>query len=236
MRSYASCHAKLAILCARGSSNDRMQTSPDLFSHFDLSAMPLADSYKLLASAILPRPIAWVVSRDAEKRLNAAPFSFFNILSSDPPVVGISFAKAPDRGEKDTLANVLAHGEFVVNLVPEELAEAMNLTATNAPRGTDEIQLAGLDLAGCTVVDVPRIAGSPVALECKLIEAINFGGGNTLALARIVYVHVRTSAFADVDRLHIDPAQMRLIGRMHGGGGYCTTRDVFTIERKSWPL
>ena len=213
-----------------------MPEPTDLFSHFDPAAMSLADSYKLLASVILPRPIAWVVSRAAEGGLNAAPFSFFNILSSDPPVIGISFARAPDRNEKDTLANLQAHGEFVVNLVPEELAEAMNITATNAPRGTDEIQLAGLELAPCTVVDVQRIADSPVALECRLLETINFGGGNTLALARIVYVHVRTSAFTDVSRLHIDPAQMRLIGRMHGGGGYCTTRDMFTIERKSWPL
>lgn len=213
-----------------------MEASPDLFSHFDPAAMSLADSYKLLASVILPRPIAWVLSRDAENRVNAAPYSFFNILSSDPPVVGISFAKPPDRTEKDSLANVLAHGELVVNLVSEELAEAMNTTATNAPRGTDETVLAGLELAPCVKVDVPRIVGSPVALECKLLETINFGGGNTLALARIVYVHVRTSAFSDAQKLHIDPAQMRLIGRMHGGGGYCTTRDVFTIKRKSWPL
>jgi len=213
-----------------------MPEHSDIFSHFDPAAMSVADSYKLLASVILPRPIAWVVSRDAENRINAAPFSYFNILSSDPPVVGISFAKAPDREGKDSLANILAHREFVVNLVPEELAEAMNTTATNAPRGTDETQLAGLELTTCTLVNVPRIAGSPVALECKLIETINFGGGNTLALARIVFVHVRTSAFSDVNRLHIDPAQMRLIGRMHGGGGYCTTRDLFTMERKNWPL
>jgi flavin reductase (DIM6/NTAB) family NADH-FMN oxidoreductase RutF len=213
-----------------------MNDGSDLFSHFDLGSMPLTETYKLLASVILPRPIAWVVSRDAEQRLNAAPFSFFNILSSDPPVIGISFSAPPDREKKDTLANISVHHGFVVNLVPEELAEAMNVTATNAPRGTDEIELAGLELAPSSVVDVPRIAGSPVALECVLMETLSFGGRNTLALARVVYAHVRTAAFTDLDRLHIDPAQLRLIGRMHGGGGYCTTRDVFTIERKSWPL
>jgi flavin reductase (DIM6/NTAB) family NADH-FMN oxidoreductase RutF len=83
-------------------------------------------------------------------------------------------------------------------------------------------------------VDVPRIAGSPVALECRLFEVIEPGGTGTIVLAMIVYAHVRASAFEDLQRLHIDPAQMRLIGRMHGGGGYCTTRDVFTIDRKSW--
>jgi flavin reductase (DIM6/NTAB) family NADH-FMN oxidoreductase RutF len=208
----------------------------DTFAHFDPAAMSKADAYKLLASVILPRPIAWVVTRDSAGRLNAAPFSFFNIVSSDPPLVAISFSAAPDREGKDTLANIRESGEFVVNMVPEELAEAMNVTATNAPRGTDETQLAGLDLAPSTLVKVPRIAGSPVALECRLFETIQPGGASVLMLGRIVYVHVRSSAFEDLQRLHIDPARMRLIGRMHGGGGYCTTRDVFQIARKNWPL
>jgi len=209
---------------------------PDIFSHFDLATLAQADSYKLLASIILPRPIAWVTSRDTEGTVNAAPFSFFNIVSSDPPIVAISFSKGPDRDEKDSLSNIQARGEFVVNMVPEELAEAMNITATNAPRGMDETGLAGLELLPSSVVDVPRIAGSPASMECRLLETMNFGGTSTICLGRIVYVHVRTSAFEDVERLHIDPAQMKLIGRMHGGGGYTTTRDVFHIERKSWPL
>ena len=213
-----------------------MPESADLFSHFDLATMPLTDSYKLLASVILPRPIAWVVSRDADERLNAAPFSFFNILSSDPPVVGISFSKAPDRDEKDTLANILERGEFVVNMVPEELAEQMNLTATNAPRGTSELELARLELAPSTLVRIPRIAASPVALECRSLETKSFGGASTILFGQIVYAHVRTAAFENVERLHIDPNELRLIGRMHGGGGYCTTRDLFSIDRKSWPL
>jgi flavin reductase (DIM6/NTAB) family NADH-FMN oxidoreductase RutF len=212
------------------------QQGGDTFAHFDLSAMAKPDAYKLLASVILPRPIAWVVSRDAEGVVNAAPFSFFNILSADPPLVAISFAAAPDRAGKDSLANIRARGEFVVNMVPEELAHAMNITATNAPRGLDETQLAGLELASSTIVDVPRIAGSPVALECKLFQTIEPGGANTIVLAKIVYAHVRRTAFSDLKRLHIDPSQMRLIGRMHGGGGYCTTRDTFNIDRRSWPL
>lgn len=209
---------------------------PADFSHFDLETMGKGDAYKLLASVILPRPIAWVVSKNRAGDINAAPYSFFNILSSDPPLVAISFSKAPDRDGKDTLTFIRERGEFVVNMVPEELAEAMNTTATNAPRGTDETRLAGLELAPSRMVDVPRIAGSPVALECRLFETLEPGGSSTILLGRIVCVHVRTSAFEDVERLHIDPAQMRLIGRMHGGGGYCTTRDVFTLERKSWPL
>jgi flavin reductase (DIM6/NTAB) family NADH-FMN oxidoreductase RutF len=208
----------------------------ETFADFDLAAMSKADAYKLLASVILPRPIAWVVSRDHEGGVNAAPYSFFNIVSSDPPLVAISFSAAPDRDGKDSLSNIRARGEFVVNMVPEELAEAMNVTATNAPRGTDETRLAGLEVVRCTVVDVPRIERSPVALECKLFEVIEPGGSSTIVLGRIVYAHVRESAFEDLGKLHIDLARMRLIGRMHGGGGYCTTRDTFTIDRLSWPL
>ena len=206
------------------------------FAHFDVAAMSKADTYKLLASVIMPRPIAWVVSRDEEGAVNAAPFSFFNIVSSDPPLVAISFSKAPDREGKDSLANIRAREEFVVNMVPEDLAEAMNVTATNAPRGTDETQLAGLKLMKCEVVDVPRIERSPVALECRLWQVIEPGGASTIVLAKVVYVHVRETAFADLAKMYIDPAQMRLIGRMHGAGGYCTTRDTFTIERLTWPL
>ena len=209
--------------------------STDEFSHFDLASLSKGDTYKLLASVILPRPIAWVVSRGAEGEVNAAPFSFFNILASDPPLVAIGFSSASDRQDKDTLAFIRERGEFVVNMVPEELAEAMNTTAINAPRGTDETQLAGLPLLPSAVVKVPRIAGSPVALECRLFETLQPGGSSTILLGRIVYVHVRTAAFEDVTRLHLDPAEMRLIGRMHGGGGYCTTREVFTIQRRNWP-
>jgi flavin reductase (DIM6/NTAB) family NADH-FMN oxidoreductase RutF len=175
------------------------------------------------------------VTKDNQGVLNAAPFSFFNILSSDPPLVAISFSAAPDRIGKDTLHHIRERGEFVVNMVPEELAAAMNVTASNAPRGTSELEVAGLETAPSKMVDVPRIAGSPVALECKVYEILEPGGTSTILLGRIVYVQVRTRAFEDLSRLHIDPAQMRLIGRMHGGGGYCTTRDVFTIERKPWP-
>lgn len=209
---------------------------PDTYSHFDLAAMPKSDVYKLLASVIMPRPIAWVVSRDAAGRLNAAPFSFFNILSADPPLIAISFSAASDREGKDTFSNIREHNDFVVNLVPEELASEMNITATNAPRGTDETRLAGLDLTPSSIIEVPRIAASPVGLECRLFQTIDPGGSSIIVLARVLYAHIRTEAFANLERLHIDPHKLRLIGRMHGSGGYCRTTDIFTIDRKSWPL
>lgn len=209
---------------------------PDTFSHFDLNAMPKSDVYKLLASVIMPRPIAWVVSRDRAGSVNAAPFSFFNILSADPPLVAISFSGAADREGKDTYTNIREHNDFVINLVPEELAPEMNITATNAPRGTDETKLAGLDLTPSAIIEVPRIASSPVGFECRLHQTIDPGGSSIIVLARVLYAHIRTEAFANLDRLYIDPHKLRLIGRMHGANGYCRTTDIFTLDRKSWPL
>lgn len=208
----------------------------DSFTHFDVADLGKMDVYKLLASTVLPRPIAWVTSVDAEGVVNAAPFSFFNVMASDPPILGISISGASDRGLKDTHHNIHHTHQFVVNLVPEELAEHMNITATNAPRGVDEVALAGLACAPSVKVRAPRIADSPVAMECELIQTLNFGGSSTILLGRVVYFHIRTDAFANIDRLHIDPAKLKLIGRMAGAGGYATTRDMFNIERKDWPL
>ncbi len=211
------------------------QTITEPFLDFDLETMKASDSYKLLAALVVPRPIAWIVTQDTEGRRNAAPYSFFNILSTDPPLLAVSFSPAADREGKDSLANIRATGELVVNVVPEELADAMSTTAIDAPRGIDELTLAGLELAESIVVKPPRIAGSPAAFECVLHAEVP-AGANTIVLARIRHAHVRESAFSDVSRFHIDPAQLRLIGRMGGGtaGGYCRTQDLFEVPRPSW--
>lgn len=203
---------------------------------FNLKTMSTGDGYKLLAATVMPRPIAWITTVDLDGVVNAAPFSFFNLVCADPPLVAVGFSGASDRNGKDTLANIRATGELVVNLVSEELGDAMNITATNAPRGVDEAALAGLTTATSTQVKPPRIAESPVALECTTFQVIEPGGTGTVLLARVVQAHVQTDAFINVARLHIDPNALRLIGRMHGGGGYCTTRDLFELERKSWPV
>lgn len=210
---------------------------PDTFSHFDAAELSKPDTYKLLASTVLPRPIAWVTTADAEGIVNAAPFSFFNVMASDPPILGLSISGAPERGMvKDTHHNIMATRQFVVNLVPEELAEHMNITATDAPRGVDEVELAGLAVTPSVKVKVPRISESPVAMECELIQTLNFGGASTIVLGRVVYFHIRTDAFENLERLHIDAAKLKLIGRMAGAGGYTRTSDMFHIERKAWPL
>src|SRR6187402_1542690 len=102
-------------------------TMSDTHAAFDLRTLPKSDTYKLLASTILPRPIAWITTLDEDGKPNAAPFSFFNVVSADPPLIVVGFSAAPDRDGKDTLSNIRRTGELVVNLVPEELAEAMNV-------------------------------------------------------------------------------------------------------------
>ncbi len=205
-----------------------------IYATFDLNGISRSDGYKQLASTILLRLIAWIITLFEHGATNVAPFSFFNVISADPPLIVVGFSAAPDREGKDTLANIRRSGELVVNLVPEELAEAMNITATDAPRGVDEIVLAGLHTEPSVQVSPGRIAGSPVSLECRTFQIIEPGGSTTILMASVLQMHVRRDAFANEERLHLDPAKMRLIGRMHGSGGYCTTRDVFEIKRIPW--
>lgn len=198
---------------------------------FDFADLPPQARYKLLASTVTPRPIAWVVSRSAAGAVNAAPFSFFNVLAGDPPTVGISIGSRAPGQPKDTLANIRDTNEFVVNLVSRENAEAMNKTATEFPPGVDELAAAGLTRLPSVKVTPPRIAESPVAFECKLFQAILLGPLNTLVLGHVVAMHVRDDAVLDALKYYIDTPKLDLVGRMHGGGGYTTTRDQFEIRR-----
>ena len=211
-----------------------MQDTTPATRTFDLTTLAKPDTYKLLASTVTPRPIAWITTVDAEGRTNAAPYSFFNVLSSDPPLFAVGFSAAPDREGKDTLANIRATGELVIQLVPEELAAAMNLTATNAPRGHDELNLAGLETVASETVRPPRIAASPVAIECRVFQWIETGGSSTILIARGQRMRIRRDAFLNEDRLHIDNRKLNLIGRMGGAGDYMRTTDTFTVPRIAW--
>ena len=131
-------------------------TAPESgFRSFDFTAMSADECYRLLASSIVPRPIAWVVSRSTAGVLNAAPYSFFNCFGGDPPVIAIGFL--PQEPIKDTPQNILDTGEFVVHLVSEDLGEVMNLTCIDAPPEVDEVALAGLETVPSTQVGPPRL-------------------------------------------------------------------------------
>jgi flavin reductase (DIM6/NTAB) family NADH-FMN oxidoreductase RutF len=201
---------------------------------FDFATLSPADIYKLMTSTITPRPIAWITSQDAQGRLNAAPFSFFNAFSADPPILGIGIGSRPEAetpGPKDTWANIRATGAFVVQLVDEASVKAMNRTATPFPPGDSELAEADIETLPSTYVAPPRIASSPVAFECTLFQEIPLGERNALILGRVLAMHLRPDALADADRLHVATETLGLVGRMHGAGWYARTTDLFQLSR-----
>lgn len=201
----------------------------DFPMQFDIPALPPGAAYKLLASVVLPRPIALVSTLGPDGQTNAAPFSFFNLVGSSPPVVVLGIADRAPGSPKDTHANIVRTRSFVVNMVDENLAEAMNICGIDFPPGQSEIDAAGLTPVASVAVDSPRIAQSPVQLECRLAEIVAIGG-NKIVLGEVVFLHIR-DAFVDGKRHHVRADVLRLIGRMHGGGWYARTSDLFDMPR-----
>lgn len=200
---------------------------------FDMETLPQQDRYKILAASVVPRPIAWVTTRSRDGLVNAAPFSFFNAMGSDPPTVALGLL--PREGRlKDTAANIQETAEFVVNLVSEANAEAMNVTCIDAPPEVDELELAGLTPVPSLKVAPPRIGESPVAFECRLIAAMVVGPRQTIVIGRVVAAHIDDACVLNAERCHIDTPQLRLIGRMHGSGVYVRTADRFEMQRPTW--
>jgi flavin reductase (DIM6/NTAB) family NADH-FMN oxidoreductase RutF len=197
---------------------------------FDLGQLPGANVYKLMTSTVVPRPIAWVVSKSAAGRLNAAPFSFFNALSGDPPVVAVGIGSRGDA-MKDTARNIRDTGEFVANLVPYRMADAMNLTAAEFDADVDELRIAQLETTPSRMVAPPRIVGSPVALECKVLQVVDVPVLRTIVLAGVVGIHIDDDCVLDPVKCYVDTPRLDLVGRMHGGGAYVRTTDLFELPR-----
>jgi len=200
---------------------------------FDFATISAKDRYKLLVSTVVPRPIAWIVSQDLRGELNAAPFSFFNALAGDPPVVGIGIGSHDHVRPKDTRRNIRETKQFVVNLVSEETAEAMNITAIEFEHGVNELSQAGLTVVPSSYLKPPRIAESPVSMECELLQIVELGPESGLVLGRVLAMHVREDFVIDPAKHHIDTPKLKLIGRMHGSGWYTRTSDLFSIDRIS---
>ena len=184
--------------------------------------------YRTLAGAVIPRPIAWVSSLSPEGDENLAPYSFFNVVSTDPPVVMFAPTDRSDRPEglSDTARNALDTGEFVVNVVTKPLAEAMNATSATLPPEESEFDRAGLERAAAEAVAPPRIAAAEVAFECELYESIDVGS-NTMVLGEVVSVYLDDGVTTD-DRL--DVTKLDAIGRL-SGSYYCRTDGRFRMER-----
>jgi flavin reductase (DIM6/NTAB) family NADH-FMN oxidoreductase RutF len=178
--------------------------------------------YSLLNSVVVPRPIAWVSTRSADGVDNLAPHSFFTISSVQPPVVQFTSV-----GTKDSLRNVLATGEFTVCFCPEPLIEQVNATATDYPSSTSEFDAAGLTREDSKVVAPPRVAESPVAIECRLVGTRDFGGDDTVVFGEVVWVSVDEDVLRD-DRPEI--TLLRPLARL-GAQEWSTIGDVKALRR-----
>ncbi|HQV63045.1 MAG TPA: flavin reductase family protein, partial [Anaerolineales bacterium] len=196
------------------------------------TTLPHQSIYKILTGSVLPRPIGWISSIDLGGRPNLAPFSFFNAVCSNPPtVLFCSSIRGSDGKTKDTLNNVRATGEFVVNIVTEELLQAMNASSIEAPSDFDEFDYAGLTLAPSVVVKPPRVAESPIHFECKLREIIEIGnepGGGSIVIGTIVHIHADDGVMIGEDKINL--TALKPIGRLMGSG-YCRVTDLIEIER-----
>lgn len=203
--------------------------------YFDFSALPAQTMYNLLTATVTPRPIAWVTTRSNASVLNAAPYSFFNVMGHQPPTVALGMMQHV-RGElKDTAANILQNGEFVVNLVPESMLEKMNETCADFPSDVNELEQAGLLTLPSTVVKPPRIQGSPVSLECVSLASVVTGPLQTVVIGRVVAMHIEDAVVLDAEQGFIDTPQLGLVSRMHGGGWYARSTDLVQLARPTAP-
>ncbi len=189
------------------------------------------DIYKLMVGSIVPRPIALVSTVDEADVRNLAPFSYFTACSSNPPVVVFCPINRPQpHGAKDTLRNIIATREFVVNIVSEEFAGGMNATAAQVPPQVDEFELSGLTSIPSDLIKPPRVAESHIHMECRLLQLVQVSdqpGGGSLVLGEVLRFHVREDLF---ENFRIDPDKLRAIGRM-AGSTYIRTTDRFDLER-----
>jgi flavin reductase (DIM6/NTAB) family NADH-FMN oxidoreductase RutF len=202
---------------------------------WDLDQVETAIAYKLLAATVMPRPIAWVVSQDTTGRINAAPYSFFNVMGSAPPTVALGMLADPARGFKDSARNILDTGEFVINLVPERLVAAANQTSINAPYGVDELALAGLSTTPSVHIAPPRISESPVAFECRTHTTVETGPHQLVVIGQVIAVHVEDRFILDAERAHIDTPALDLVARSYGSD-YVRSHDTFQLQRPTWSV
>lgn len=186
--------------------------------------LPPREVYFLLTSLVVPRPIAWVSTLAADGTRNLAPHSYFNAISSHPPIVHFT-----SSGVKDTLRNARASGEFVVNVVSRDLLEAMNTTAADFPPGEDEFAWAGLDATPSTWVAPPRVTDAKAALECRVREVLSMGNG-TMVFGDVVGFHVADEVWRDG---RVDPELLQPVGRL-SGANYALPDRVHRLPRPRW--
>lgn len=187
------------------------------------------DNYKLLIGSIIPRPIAFVTTQSEEGIVNGAPFSYFNIVSSNPPMVSLAIQR-PNDHPKDTARNIYSNRQFVVHIVDDKNVAKINDTAASLPATESEIELANLTLVESENVSVPGVKEAKVRMECRLVQAIPLGGdgpGSDLFIGEIVRFHIDEAIYEDG---RIDPRGLNAISRL-AGTSYAAIGDIFSIDR-----
>lgn len=196
-------------------------------TRFRVSELSGADPYKLATGLIVPRPIGWIGSISGDGIANLAPYSFFNCVSGAPP----TFVFSPGRGgRKDTLANVREVGEFTINIVTEEVAEAMNATSASHPADVDEFETAGLTAVPSLSIRPPMVGECKANIECIVTQILDIGHpehGSALVIGEAVEFHVADQL---LDGTRIDQAELRAVGR-HVANGYSRATDLFELVR-----
>jgi len=187
--------------------------------------------YKLLTGLVTPRPIAFISSLSDDGVVNAAPYSFFNVISDEPPLIMVSIDRRLEGGDKDTGRNILARGEFVVHLVDEALAPAMHACAMEAPPQVSEPEVVGLELVPSLLVKTPRIASAPIAFECKLWNTFEVPG-RRLVIGEVVALHAR-EGLIDTVTMRVDMAAHQPVGRI-AGQYYVRTSEQFKLQSNDY--
>lgn len=197
----------------------------------DFSSLSAVEAYRWLASTVTPRPIAWVSTQSREGVSNLAPFSFFQVISDDPPSLMINVGTRDNGVLKDTLRNVLDTGELVVQLVSFEQAQAMNASAANLAHDVSEFERCAIASVPAQRIKPPRVAGAAVAFECRLLEAQPFPRERPnchLLFVEVLLAHIDDAVLNEQGR--IDAQRLDLVGRL-GGSQYSRTRDLFSLQR-----
>jgi|GEM_PF-126964 len=203
---------------------------------FDLAHTEQQHVYDLLCGLVAPRPIAWITSIDPSGKIDAAPFSAYNYVGTDPPIIAIGIGDKPGPGAlaKKTALNIRSAGEFVINVVNAAGADAMNLTAIDFPPEIDKLDVAKLKTEASLLVKVPRIASAPASLECREITTLQIGH-NRIVLAQVVAIHIKDE-FIDAAGPFVRADALHAIGRMNGLGAYIRTAGAFfDIPRLDYP-
>lgn len=187
------------------------------------------DNYKLLVGSIIPRPIAFVTTQSESGVVNGAPFSYFNIVSSNPPMVSLAIQR-PASGMKDTARNIYGNGEFVVHIVDRDNVTKINETAASLPPSESEVEMVGLTQVPSSIVSVPGVIESKIRMECQLVESVPLGEngpGSDLFIGKIVQFHVDESIY---EKGRIDPKGLDAVSRL-AGTNYAAIGEIFSLER-----